>query len=214
MQATALPVNRISPLSLRTPVSKNPAPQRHYFIVSEQDEFGEWFQREIHSNEEDAKRRSGPECRVERVVFRPNYDAKYRFRIASASWMSRLHVGYSIEQIEGAAQSLKRPGSLVDLPPCMSAKEDFYYEEETFTRAQGLARVAELNRRLLKEEGFQGAIDYGWSVLVEIGESLPLPVCKTRIEWGSNGIGAETRTWVWSVRLVKPTPAERAKYSI
>jgi hypothetical protein len=107
----------------------------------------------------------------------------------------------------GVEPKRKLPAHALDLPELVAIAVDDYGRGPILTREAALEQAAEENARALA----QGAAwDGRWCLVVELGD--PLPGTWIAPEF-AGPLGVESLITRRAVRLVRPTPAERAQFA-
>lgn len=161
-------------------------------------------------------------CKTKRHRFEP-LESPVRFDVAVAEWQppreralpknwlelsDKQREAFSRKEAKASRErEIDPPTSLVAVPP----RKDFYSEMAEgplLTRAEAMAEVARLNRRQFDSADFEEE----WYVAVELGIQ-PASGFIT-ISMSYNGMGGASSYGDKPVRIVIPTEAELAKYSI
>jgi hypothetical protein len=164
--------------------------------------------------------------RFVRRLFEP-LGAAERFRVVCSDWHIRdrkdarrfiqLSQEEQVRECQTEAEEFARrgdPASLIELPPGLDCNCELTDDDPLLTREAGLAEVAEINARSIAE--WPNTLGFGkqpdWAMLIELGEPIGSGCISPDIE--ANGIGCETRTLDWPIRVVRPTDEELARYAI
>jgi hypothetical protein len=177
----------------------------HYFVHTDKDDDGRELDISIEPTLAEAfgsiYNRKGRH-KLKRREFRP-HNRETRFRVHLASWPFSH---------DDSAQPFRLPEHPLDLPDWKGIRidtDEFYGLGALFKREDGLTEVARLNRDALEEHGGDVAGE-DWFLLIELGRKLRTLVY---IDIHANGIGEESRSVNFPIRLVVPTADEVAKYT-